>query len=172
MWRDLVRRNDQGVLLFVSVKTLTLLVTLVVLLWRPAWLFPILAINIAEAVVFAGIKGMWGSATVGAIVGAMCAHFALHAPSRVEADAFVALYVMWNVHFSRVAAEIHGYVTSAALNLVPALVYTLHRFQKSPGASAPTQGLWLFVLARCLVMIFGVIHTLDPASCHGFVRGG
>jgi hypothetical protein len=165
---DISKRPDRDAILFVILKFFTIVVTLIVIMWKPTWLFPIIAINVVQAVIFAFWKRMWESLLLGIIVFTMVIIFIKYPPSSLQADILVFLYVIWNIHFTKVGAQVNGYVSSAAMNMVPALVYILYRLNNQ--TSSPTDAIWIFIFARCIIMIFASIHMLDPASCHDFIR--
>lgn len=161
-------RSERDSIAFIVVKAITLAVTLPLLLWKPSWVLPLLALNVAEAVLFGFWKGMWANASAGCVVVALAAYMYFYRPTEVIAALMIAIYAGWNTYFTRVGMHTNGYVSSFAMNILPALVYALDRLLHP--SHTIMESVWLFVVLRYIVLLYATVHVIDPVSCHGFVQ--
>ena len=168
IFEDVANRPDKDAIVFVAVKAITIAVTLPLLVWKPAWALPLLALNVAEAVLFGFWKGMLINALIGCVVIALIAYLYKHHTSEMMAAITIALYAGWNTYFTYVGGRINGQVSSFALNILPVLVYAMDRL--SHPSHTIVESIWLFVVLRYIIMLYAAAHVLDPESCHGFVQ--
>lgn len=151
---------------FTVAKVAALAASLPLLFFKKPWTPYLLAVNVGVAAALALRKKYWVNAAVGA---ALAAWAALRLNDRVRvptAAAFVLAYVAWNVYFSEVVLDMkqgnNGLATAAAANLLPALLFAL---ALAAGRGA-FDAVWLFALARAVLLLFYYAHLADARGCH------
>lgn len=151
---------------FTVVKVAALVASLPLLFFKKQWTFYLLAVNVGIAAALALSKKYWVNAAVGAALAAWAAlgpHDRVRAPA---AAAFVLAYVAWNVYFSEVVLDMkqgnNGLATAAAANLLPAVLFAL-ALATGHGAF---DAVWLFALARVVLLLFYYAHLVDARGCH------
>jgi hypothetical protein len=146
-----------GIQYFSIIKFITALISIPLLIANKNLVYILLALNISEATFFSFYK----KHILNGILGLILIYWSLVLPK--YQDVYVLLYVIWNIYFSNNVLDDNddntkhnGVLTSAAMNLIPLVLYVLITKDK----------LWHFSISRLVLILFYSLHLIDSRSCH------
>jgi len=142
---------------FVVSKTILVLASLLLLLYRPTLTIPILLVNIGIAVAEAGYNGHLLNAALGLAIFVWVSRLRYDDASR-QVPMLIAVYTLWNFQFHYL--HIHDTMTAVSHTLVPAVVAL------GVYGQAPHYTLRAFLLARLIALSTHALHYASPSMCH------
>lgn len=147
---------------FIASKLIIVCASLVALLWDPRTVPYVFAANIASTIPEAWRFGSYTNAAVGCALMAVSFWIRWNETRPHIVLSYIAAYCVWNAWFNYMGHS-DWYAVIPPL-VVPAILLLWFLFAGTANEAA--RALWLFTLARIILLIVLCFHVASPISCH------